>query len=121
MTLDLVHAFKQHFEIVPAFSEALKDEAYRVRHKVYCEDLKFEPLRQDQRETNEYDSYSQAFLLRNVQAKEYVGSARIIIPHGKTRTSPRPLKSLAPIDWIDRLLIRPSCPASTSQKYRALP
>lgn len=41
MTLDLVHAFKQYFEIVPAFSEALKDEAYRVRHKVYCEDLKF--------------------------------------------------------------------------------
>ena len=40
---NLGNAFKQHFEIVPAFSDALKEEVYRVRHQVYCEDLKFEP------------------------------------------------------------------------------
>jgi hypothetical protein len=40
--LDLGSIFHQYFEIVPAFSNALKDEVYRVRHQVYCEDLQFE-------------------------------------------------------------------------------
>jgi N-acyl amino acid synthase of PEP-CTERM/exosortase system len=107
MTFDLVHAFKQYFEIVPAFSEALKDEAYRVRHKVYCEDLKFEPLRQDQRETDEYDSYSQAFLLRNVQTKEYIGCARIIIAPPENPHRPLPFE-ITCADRLDRSIIDPA-------------
>ncbi|PTR07359.1 N-acyl amino acid synthase of PEP-CTERM/exosortase system [Nitrosospira sp. Nsp5] len=75
---DLGNAFKQYFEIVPAYSEALKDEVYRVRHQVYCEDLKFEPMRLDGREIDEYDACSLHLLIRNVSTHEFIGCTRIV-------------------------------------------
>ena len=77
---DLGSAFKQYFEIVPAFSDALKDEVYRVRHQVYCEDLKFEPVRSSRRETDEYDPNSLHLLIRSVKTNEFVGCTRIVRP-----------------------------------------
>ena len=45
--------FSEHFEIVPALSEELKNEAFRVRHQVYCEDLNYESQRASKYETDE--------------------------------------------------------------------
>lgn len=39
-----------------ATTDELKDHVFRIRHNVYCEELKFEPERPDKRETDEYDS-----------------------------------------------------------------
>ncbi|SFN70399.1 PEP-CTERM/exosortase system-associated acyltransferase [Nitrosospira briensis] len=103
---DLAHAFKQYFEVVPALSGTLKDEAYRLRHKVYCEDLKFEPPHSDQRETDEYDSCSHALLLRNVQTREYIGCARIIIPPSKNPGYLLPFETVC-ADTLDRSIIDP--------------
>lgn len=77
---NLGSAFKQYFEIVPALSNALKDEVYRVRHQVYCEDLKYEPLRHNGRETDDHDSNSLHLLMRNVNTGEFVGCTRIVRP-----------------------------------------
>ena len=77
---NLGNAFKQYFEIVPAYSEALKDEVYRVRHQVYCEDLAFEPVRSDRRETDEHDSNSLHLLMRSVKTNEFIGCTRIVRP-----------------------------------------
>src|SRR5687768_14264805 len=104
---DLGQAFKRYFEIVPAFSSALKDEVYRVRHKIYCEDLRFEPLRPEQRETDEYDPHSLPFLLRSVQTQEYIGCARIIIPRPGNPNHPLPFE-IACADTLDRSIIDPA-------------
>jgi N-acyl amino acid synthase of PEP-CTERM/exosortase system len=104
---DLGREFKRYFEIVPAFSDALKDEVYRVRHKVYCEDLRFEPTRPDERETDEYDSHSLLFLLRNVQTKEYLGCARIILTRPENRNHPLPFE-IACAKTLDRSIIDPA-------------
>lgn len=79
-TTHLGTAFKQYFEIVPAFTEALKHEAYYIRHSVYCEDLKYEALRQDQLESDEYDTHALHLLIRNTQQEKFIGCVRIIIP-----------------------------------------
>ena len=78
--LDLGSTFHQYFEIVPALSNALKDEVYRVRHQVYCEDLKFESARPDRLETDEHDSNSLHLLLRSVKTGEFIGCTRIVRP-----------------------------------------
>jgi N-acyl amino acid synthase of PEP-CTERM/exosortase system len=78
--LDLGNIFKQYFEIVPAFSNSLKDEVYRLRHQVYCEDLKFEPMRSDGRENDEHDSNSLHLLIRSVRTGEFIGCTRIVRP-----------------------------------------
>ena len=77
---DLGAAFKRYFEIVPAFTNALKEEVYRVRHRVYCEDLRFEPIRPDRRETDEHDFNSLHLLMRDVNTGEFVGCTRIVRP-----------------------------------------
>ena len=76
--LKLRSTFKQHFEIVPAISDALKDEVFRIRHQVYCEDLAYEPRRPDKRESDEYDAQSLHMLIRNVQTRDFIGCTRII-------------------------------------------
>ncbi|SFU47466.1 PEP-CTERM/exosortase system-associated acyltransferase [Nitrosospira multiformis] len=77
---NLGNAFKQYFEIIPAFSNALKEEVYRIRHQVYCEDLEFESIRPDRREIDEHDANSLHLLMRSVKTNEFIGCTRIIRP-----------------------------------------
>lgn len=79
-TTHLGTAFKQYFEIVPAITEELKMEAYRIRHSVYCEDLEYESIRLNGLETDEYDANALHVLIRNISKNTFIGCARIIIP-----------------------------------------
>ena len=71
-------AFKQYFEIVPAYTDALKDDVYHIRHQVYCEELAYEPQRPNRREFDEYDAHSLHLLIRSVKTGEFVGCTRIV-------------------------------------------
>jgi N-acyl amino acid synthase of PEP-CTERM/exosortase system len=53
--LTLGETFRTRFEVAQALTDKLKDQAYRLRHRVYCEDLGFEPQRPDGRETDQFD------------------------------------------------------------------
>ena len=44
--LDLVRDFDTYFEIVPAYTEVLRDEVYRIRYQVYAEELGWENTEQ---------------------------------------------------------------------------
>lgn len=70
--------FEQYFEIVPALSAALKDEVFKIRHQVFCEDLGFEPPRLNHRESDAYDGQSLHLLIRSVHSHDFVGCTRII-------------------------------------------
>src|SRR6185295_2556773 len=77
--LNLGQSFKKSFEVVPAVSAALRDEAFRIRHQVYCEELGFEPSRPDGREADEYDAQSLHCLIRSRRSDEFVGCTRLIL------------------------------------------
>ncbi len=70
--------FQKFFRIVPALTDELIEEAYKIRHHVYCEELGWESVRQDGMETDQYDPQSMHCLLQNVITKEYVGCIRTI-------------------------------------------
>lgn len=72
------NAYKQHFEIVPAYSDSLKDAVYRIRHQVYCEELAFEPQRPDRREYDDYDAQSLHLLIRSVHTGDFIGCTRLV-------------------------------------------
>jgi N-acyl amino acid synthase of PEP-CTERM/exosortase system len=82
-----------HSEIVPAFSDALKDEVYRIRHQVYCEELAFEPRRRNGRERDEYDAHSLHLLIRSVQVGEFMGCARLVRARQEDSHYPLPFES----------------------------
>jgi N-acyl amino acid synthase of PEP-CTERM/exosortase system len=106
-TLDLVQAYKQYFEIVPAYTEALKDQVYQIRHQVYCEELAFEPERPDRREHDAYDPQSLHLLIRSVQYGNYIGCTRIVLTRTADPYFPLPFeKACGPT--LDRSVIDPA-------------
>lgn len=79
-TLTLAENFDLYFAIKFADTEELRRESFRIRHAVYCEELGWEPLREDQMETDECDDYSFALLLVHKRTGQYAGTARLVIP-----------------------------------------
>ena len=72
-------AFRNYFEVVPALTDELRDHAFRIRHQVYCEELRFEPERPNRRESDEYDAHSLHCLVRSVRTGDYVGCTRLVL------------------------------------------
>jgi N-acyl amino acid synthase of PEP-CTERM/exosortase system len=62
-TRNLGEGFQQLFELVPALDAKTRDEVFHVRHEVYCRDLGWEPVRDDELETNAYDAQSVHLLI----------------------------------------------------------
>lgn len=104
---NLGKTFKQYFEVVPALSAPLKDEVYRIRHQVYCEELAFEPQRPDRRETDEHDQYSLHLLIRSVKTNKFVGCTRIVRTRPDDREYPLPFEKTCAAT-LDRTIVDPS-------------
>lgn len=66
---------------MPATSEALKQEVFRLRYAVYCEELHFEDedVFPDGLETDEYDAHSIFALLRHRESGLTAGCVRLIL------------------------------------------
>lgn len=106
--LNLARGFRRYFRIDAALDEALYDDVYRIRHEVYCEDLGFEPMRPDGRETDAYDAHSIHCLLRTVDAPyQRVGCARLVLTNPDGRTNPLPFER-ACAEALDRSIIDPA-------------
>lgn len=99
-------SFKRYFEIVPALTEALRDEAFRIRHQVYCEELGFEPLRPDRRERDRYDEHSLQCLIRSVNNGEFVGCTRLIFCRPEAPNEPLPFERTCGAS-LDRRIVDP--------------
>jgi N-acyl amino acid synthase of PEP-CTERM/exosortase system len=103
---DLGTSFKRYFEIVPALSDELRDEAYRIRHEVYCEELKYEPTRADRRESDQHDAHSLHCLIRSVQRGNYVGCVRLVLARPDNPRAPLPFEKTC-AKSIDRSIVDP--------------
>jgi N-acyl amino acid synthase of PEP-CTERM/exosortase system len=104
--LNLGEGFKKHFEVVPALTTELKDHVYSIRHRVYCEELKFEPVQPSGRESDEYDAHSLHCLLRNVHNGEFVGCVRLIRARPDDQRYPLPFEKSCKAT-LDRTIIDP--------------
>jgi N-acyl amino acid synthase of PEP-CTERM/exosortase system len=93
--LNLGERFRQHFEVVPALTPELRDQVFRIRHNVYCEELRLEPVRPDCRETDDYDNHALHCLLRNVTTGEFAACARLIRARPEDASRPLPIEKYA--------------------------
>lgn len=73
----ITHAYR----ILPAESEEMKREAYRIRHKIYCSEFKYENTRETEMEEDEFDSHSSHMVVYSRSHKSYIGCARLV--HGR--------------------------------------
>lgn len=105
--INLGKAFTEYFEIVPALSNALRDEVYSIRHQVYCEELAFEPQRPDRREYDEHDAHSLHLLIRSVKTNQFIGCTRIVRARPEDPNYPLPFEQTCAAA-IDRSIVDPT-------------
>lgn len=106
-SLNLGKGFQRYFEVAPALTDELKNEVFGIRHRVYCEELGFEPTRPDRRERDEYDAHSVHLLMRSVVDEGYIGCARLVLARPGDPYYPLPFERACG-SMLDRNLMDPT-------------
>ncbi len=104
--LNLGAGFRKYFQAIPALDEDLRRSAYRIRHAVYCEELGYEPVRDDGLETDEFDARSVHCLLRTLGG-DFVGCIRLVLTDAGNPSSPLPFERLC-ATALDRTIVDPA-------------
>jgi len=105
--LDLREGFRSRFEVMPAVSETLVEEAFRVRHRVYCEELGFDAIRPDALERDQYDDHAIHLLLRKAGRGDPVGCARLVRTNPIDPAAPLPFEKFCAAS-LDRSIVDPA-------------
>jgi N-acyl amino acid synthase of PEP-CTERM/exosortase system len=70
--------FSQFLQPHIANTEELKLQVFRLRHKVYCEELKFEDEKPNQLEQDDFDAHSIHCYVKHVSSGNMAGTVRLI-------------------------------------------
>jgi len=86
--------FHRYFRIVPADTQGLREEVFRIRYDVYCQELKWEDPRAFPAgmERDGYDAQSLHTLLLHRQSGEYVGCVRLVRVDPARTNAPLPFE-----------------------------
>jgi N-acyl amino acid synthase of PEP-CTERM/exosortase system len=82
--------FSQFLSPEMANTPALKDEVFKIRHAVYCDELAFESVKENGKEQDEFDQQSSFALIRHKPTNTFTSCVRVV-------TSDKS-KSLLPIE-----------------------
>jgi N-acyl amino acid synthase of PEP-CTERM/exosortase system len=104
--LNLAKGFKKYFDVAPAVTPDLQAQAYRIRHRVYCEELAYEPVRPDRCERDQYDDRADHILIRSLKADRFVACARVVRVNPADPSSQLPLERSC-ATAIDRTIVDP--------------
>ncbi|MDN4501797.1 PEP-CTERM/exosortase system-associated acyltransferase [Alteromonadaceae bacterium BrNp21-10] len=88
----LAENFNEYFEIVFALTPELREEGYKIRHKVYAEELGWEPTQESKCETDEFDEYAYSLLLRHKRTGQFAGTVRLVLPPSADEYKSLPLE-----------------------------
>lgn len=105
--LTISQGYRRFFRVVPALTDELRRENYRIRHEVYCRELGFEPLNPEGIERDPFDAQSAHILVQSVSAGQFVGCARLVL------TDPQAPDALLPFEQscaavLDRSIVDPA-------------
>jgi N-acyl amino acid synthase of PEP-CTERM/exosortase system len=98
--MGIIDAFNSYFEMVPATSDLLKQEVYKLRYQVYCLEKYFENPEEhpDGLEYDEYDAHSCHYLIRHRETDSYMATTRLILPDGNNPEKLFPMEIHSQID-----------------------
>lgn len=97
---DIVDHFDQYFDIVPAISDELKNEVYKLRYQVFCieNEIFNSEYYPDNLEFDDYDQQSVHYLIRHRKSGDYVATTRLILPDANNPEKLFPLEEYCEID-----------------------
>jgi N-acyl amino acid synthase of PEP-CTERM/exosortase system len=87
--LTLSDFFYRHFQVVVANTPELREAAFQVRYRVYCEELKYEDAQvfPDKLEHDAFDSSAIHCLLKHHASGQFIGCIRVLLA-GKSESDP---------------------------------
>jgi len=96
----IIDHFNEYFEMVPAISEELKHEAYKLRYQVFCIENKVFNSEHypDDMEFDDYDQHSVHYLIRHRKSGESAATVRLILPDTNNPEKLLPLELYCEID-----------------------
>jgi len=105
MVNGLVDDFNKYFKMIPAVTEDLKKEVYKLRYQVYCIETGFEDpeLYPDNMEFDEFDSHSIHYLIYHRSLEVNMGTTRLILPDVNNPDKLFPIEIHSQIDNFDAL------------------
>ena len=82
MTIPFIDTFNTYFDIVPAITDELKNEVYKLRYQVYCLETGFVTIDDHPAgiESDKYDNDSIHYLIKHRKSKSYAATTRLILP-----------------------------------------
>lgn len=102
--MNIIDIFNEYFEMIPATSEELKHEVYKLRYQVYCIEngdktgFKNPVDHPEGIEFDEYDSHSSHYLVRHRGLGVYMATTRLILPDTDDREYLFPIERHSQID-----------------------
>lgn len=84
----IANHFSDFLTPVVAKNDELRNKAYEIRHNVYCEELNFEPLKDDKLEVDDFDAHSFHCLIRHISTGRYAGTVRIVYSRADSQLLP---------------------------------
>ncbi len=100
--MNLRGQFNRYFEVLPADTDALRREVYKLRFQVYCLETGFERVEdcrtvvEDGRtvhlEIDDYDRRSLHYLIRHRRTGLYAATVRLILPDPEDPLAPYPIE-----------------------------
>jgi N-acyl amino acid synthase of PEP-CTERM/exosortase system len=100
--------YDSFFRVVPADTNELREQSFRLRYQVYCVENPFEPVAENpgERETDQYDAQSVHSLLLHHPTGAVVGTTRLILPGVNGHAHPLPVHTLCSPDLLARFAHR---------------
>jgi N-acyl amino acid synthase of PEP-CTERM/exosortase system len=105
--------FNKYFEMVPAYTDELKHEVYKLRYQVYGTEngdkTGFNKFidHSGEIEFDEYDSHSSHYLIRHRERGIYMATTRLILPNANNQEKLFPIEIHSQIDNVDLLKTMP--------------
>ena len=80
--------FPHYFSAELANSAQQREACFRLRHKVYCEELGFEPIKPDRLETDWFDNRAWHACISHTQKQQLAGTVRVITSTSRSELLP---------------------------------
>jgi len=106
---NIIDVFNEYFEMIPAISDELKLEVYKLRYQVYCIEnggktgFKNPVDHPEGIEFDEYDQHSVHYLIRHRKRGNFMATTRLILPDPNNREKLFPIELNSQIDNINLL------------------
>jgi N-acyl amino acid synthase of PEP-CTERM/exosortase system len=86
--MNIAEHFTQFLKPEVAISDELRDEVFRIRHNVYCEELAFEKVKDEGKEQDEFDAQSIFSMIKHKPTNTYTSCVRVVKSANETELLP---------------------------------